>query len=235
MNASRPLPRHTQISERLIREIASGLLADGTRLPPERQMARDCNVAIGTLRKALATLEEKGLLERRQGSGNYVRRKSGVRSIYSQFRLERPDGGGLPTAVILSVETVEAPASACAFGLPSPLLRIERQRALDDQPVAYERIWTAMPDQPVCETSISDSLYAWYRDTYGVIITRVEDKVGVAPLPDGARLNAIRSGQAAGYIERRAWDQADQPAEYSQTWFDSAQARFFSRSEIEVS
>ncbi|GLQ21385.1 GntR family transcriptional regulator [Algimonas porphyrae] len=231
MNASRPLPRHIQISERLIREIASGLLSDGTRLPPERQMAQNFGVAIGTLRKALAALEDKGLLERKQGSGNYVRRQSAVKSVYSQFHLERPEGGGLPTAMILSLQTVDAPVEAARFGLPSRLLRIERQRALDDRPVAFERIWIAPPDASVSAAAISDSLYAWYRDALGLIIARVEDKVGVAPFPDGVRLNALPTGQAVGFIERRAWDQMGQTAEYSQTWFDPDRARFFSRSE----
>ncbi|MEL6700823.1 MAG: GntR family transcriptional regulator, partial [Pseudomonadota bacterium] len=66
------LPKHLQIGEMLVREIASGRLADGARLPSERQMASELNVAVGTLRRALDDLTERGLLERVQGSGNYV-------------------------------------------------------------------------------------------------------------------------------------------------------------------
>ena len=96
--AARPLPRWVQVSERMIREIGAGRLAHGARLPPEREMAADLGIAVGTLRKALADLEGKGLLERRQGSGNYVRRLAGLAGIYSLFRLELVGGGGLPTA-----------------------------------------------------------------------------------------------------------------------------------------
>ena len=51
------LPKFIQLSEMLIREIAAGRLVDGARLPPEREMADDLGVAVGTLRKALADVE----------------------------------------------------------------------------------------------------------------------------------------------------------------------------------
>ena len=72
------LPKATQLSEMLIREIMVGRLPDGTKLPPERDMASMHGVAVGTVRKALARLQDQGLLQRVQGSGNYVRAKSDV-------------------------------------------------------------------------------------------------------------------------------------------------------------
>ena len=71
--ASSALPIYMQTAEMLIREIASGRLIDGERLPPERNMAADLGIAVGTLRKALDDLSAKGLLERVHGSGNYIR------------------------------------------------------------------------------------------------------------------------------------------------------------------
>ena len=62
----------------LIREIMAGRLADGARLPSEREMAAGLNVAVGTLRRGLQDLQDKGLLERIQGSGNYVRARRGI-------------------------------------------------------------------------------------------------------------------------------------------------------------
>jgi hypothetical protein len=76
------------------------LPATGERLPPERDMAEELGIAVGTLRKALAELQNRGLLERVQGSGNYVRAISDPKSVYAMFRLELLGGGGLPTAEI---------------------------------------------------------------------------------------------------------------------------------------
>ena len=61
------LPLHMQITELIIRDIAAGRLVDGERLAPERDMAESFGIAVSTLRKALASLQEKGLLERVQG------------------------------------------------------------------------------------------------------------------------------------------------------------------------
>ena len=80
----------------LVRDIAAGRMIDGEKLPPEREMAKSLGIAVRTLRKALAELQGKGLLERVQGSGNYVRPKPQVDSVYAFFRLELAEGGGLP-------------------------------------------------------------------------------------------------------------------------------------------
>ncbi|MGR3637926.1 GntR family transcriptional regulator, partial [Alterinioella nitratireducens] len=110
------LPLYLQISEMLIRDIASGRLPRGTRLPPEREMAKSLDTSVGTLRKSLAELEEKGLLERRQGSGNYVKGSSAPEGIYALYRLELLEGGGLPTARILDVQRLPKPADLPEFG-----------------------------------------------------------------------------------------------------------------------
>ena len=98
------LPLYVRISELLHREIAAGHWIAGERLPAESVLAQDLDVAVGTLRKALDVLEKEGLLERRQGSGTYVRKPPEGGAIYQFFRLELLDGGGMPTATTLSVD-----------------------------------------------------------------------------------------------------------------------------------
>ena len=113
------LPTYVQISEMLIRDIAAGRYLDGARLPPERQMAAELEISVGTLRKALDDMNAKGLLEKRQGSGNYVKTGATPNSVYSFFRVELIDGGGLPTAQVLNVGLLPKPAAFPAFG-PAP-------------------------------------------------------------------------------------------------------------------
>ncbi|MDO5528339.1 MAG: GntR family transcriptional regulator, partial [Paracoccus sp. (in: a-proteobacteria)] len=111
MPQTAPLPIYLRIAETLSRDIASGRLQDGARLPPERDMAADIGASVGTLRKALAELEARGLLTRRQGSGNYIRASAQPQGIYALFRLERIDGGGgLPTAQVQSVDRLPKPS-----------------------------------------------------------------------------------------------------------------------------
>ena len=106
--ATAQLPRYLQIAEMILRDVAAGRRVDGERLPPEREMAAQFSVSVGTLRKALAELEAQGILERVQGSGNYIRSAPEAAGVYSMFRLELPEGGGLPRALVISVQDMEA-------------------------------------------------------------------------------------------------------------------------------
>jgi GntR family transcriptional regulator len=225
------LPLYLRIAETLIRDIRAGRLAEGARLPPERDMARDLGVSVGTLRHALDELQAKGLLTRIQGSGNYIRSAPSPDHIYAFFRLERVEGGGLPTAQLLSLDRLPKPEGAPAFGAAPDGWRIRRLRHLGPDPAAIEEIWLDTARAPaLAAEDLSESLYLTYRQRLHLTIARAEDRVAVAPVPDWAPpAFAPAPGSLAGFIERRAWGEGGQPAEYSRTWFDAAVARYVAR------
>lgn len=224
------LPVYVQVSELLIRDIAAGRLSDGARLPPEREMAAELGIAVGTLRKALQVLTDKGLLERIQGSGNYIRQCGPVESVYAMFRLELPGGGGLPRAEVIGVDYLEKPATLPVFGTCSMATRIRRRRYLNDIQVAVEEIWLDASAGKVDAAALSDSLYEYYKKVLGFWITRAEDRVGVAPVPDWADgIFSLPKGAPAGVAERFSWASAAIPIEFSYTYFDSARARYVQR------
>jgi GntR family transcriptional repressor for pyruvate dehydrogenase complex len=55
--------------ERLAQSIRLGVVADGLRLPPERELAETFGVSRETLREAIRALRDAGLLESRRGRG----------------------------------------------------------------------------------------------------------------------------------------------------------------------
>ncbi|WP_293577157.1 GntR family transcriptional regulator [Phaeobacter sp.] len=224
------LPLYLQISEALSREIAAGRLADGDRLAPERQLAQQYSTTVRTLRKALSELEKQGMLERIQGSGNYVRASQTSHSIYSMFRLELPGGGGLPTADILSVVEDSKPQDLPPFGSSDRGTRIRRLRYLDDTIIAVEEIWLDLGAGRVDPAQLSDSLYRFYRLNLGFWITRAEDRVSLGAVPDWAPDHFTQpSGTTVGYIERLSWAQSAEPVEFSRTWFDPERALYVQR------
>ncbi|WP_323770729.1 GntR family transcriptional regulator [Antarctobacter sp.] len=228
---SAALPKHAQISEMLIRDIAAGRLADGARLPPEREMAEQLGIAVGTLRKALETLSNEGLLDRVQGSGNYVRARGGVASIYSMLRLELKAGGGLPTAEFLGVDRLPKPPGVTAFGPSDAGWRFRRLRFLGGVPAALEEIWLdGAQAAEIAAEDVSESLYLFYRERLGLVILSAEDRVSFAPVPDwgDARFPPV-AGAAAGYVERIARDSAGAPVEFSRTWFDADTVIYINR------
>lgn len=225
------LPKYIQVSEMLIREIAAGHLADGARLPPERDMAVELGISVGTLRKALGDLSEKGMLERVQGSGNYVRHQTDVASVYAFFRLELVGGGGLPTARVISVDRLPKEVGMPAFGPSDDGHRIRRLRSLDDELIALEEIWLdASYRDRVTADDLSESLYHFYRNDLGLIIGSAVDEIGVGPVPNwGCGTFGLLAGDMAGYIERVSFAADGAPAEFSRTWFDYNKARYISR------
>src|SRR5437763_1648323 len=63
---------YRQIAEQLRGLIAAGEFASGTRLPAERDLARELGVSRPSVREALIALEIEGWVEVRTGSGIYV-------------------------------------------------------------------------------------------------------------------------------------------------------------------
>lgn len=230
---AKPLPVYLQIAELLARQIKAGYWHQGERLPTEAELAQKLNVAVGTLRKSLALLEQQGVLERIQGSGTYVKKVAGTQQIYELFRLELSTGPGLPTAHILDVQQLSRPAYVPALGEDpkAPAWRVRRLRFLSQVPVALEEIWfQAASLQTLSAQDLGDSMYLFYQQRFGVWMARVEDRLSAAPTPDWACPPCgLATGDSAGFIERLSWTAGNTLAEYSRTWFDPAVCRYSSR------
>jgi GntR family transcriptional regulator len=225
------LPLYQQIAELLIRDIAAGRLIDGERLPPEREMAANLGIAVGTLRQALKSLTEKGLLVRVQGSGNYVQAKADAPSVYALFRLERVEGGGLPTARVLSVDRCAKSPALPSFGSHTEGHCIRRLRFLSGKVAAVEEIWLdgAEVDR-IVPGDLSESLYLYYRERLGLWIARAEDSVGQGPLPDWAPPEFPHPpGTPLPLITRVSWAQDGRSVEASLTWYDPETVRYVAR------
>jgi GntR family transcriptional regulator, transcriptional repressor for pyruvate dehydrogenase complex len=68
-----------EIAEQIRQELAAGRLRAGDRLPPERALAEQFGVSRNTLREALRSLENAGLLRLQKGAtgGAFIRESSG--------------------------------------------------------------------------------------------------------------------------------------------------------------
>ena len=228
------LPTYLRIAEDLTIDIGGGRLAPGQRLPPERQMAASRGVAVATLRKGLKLLVDRGLIERRQGSGNYILGGSPNVGTYALFRLQlKGVGGGLPTAQLLDFRTAKKPADLPIIGDADTGVRIRRLRYLAETPVAVEEIWLDLrwyDAAGLTPHSISESLYRTYGDRLGLHIREAEDVISAAALPDWTPHDlGLPPGHQVGFVERCAYDQHGCPCEASWTWFDPSRAQYYAR------
>ena len=137
--------KHERISSELAREIRSGRLRRGARLPGEVALAERFGVSRTTVRAALAELSEDGLIATRTGKGSYV--------LYDGEPLDNPQGWAWALASrgveahvrVLSVVAGHAPDLAAHLPEGAGVVVVERVRELaapdggPAQPISYER------------------------------------------------------------------------------------------------
>lgn len=68
-------PIYIQLADCIESDIDAGVLASGSKLPPQRNLAFDIGVTVGTVGRAYALLRERGLANGEVGRGTYVRRR----------------------------------------------------------------------------------------------------------------------------------------------------------------
>ncbi len=228
------LPLYLQIKELLLRELGSGKWLQGERLPTEATLANELGVAVGTLRKALAGLEQEGVLERRQGSGTYVAEGHSGQAIYHFFRLENLMGKtGVPSAEVIALQRMQHQQAARQMQLDDSQVfwRIRRQRLLDSVVVAIEDVM--LPEQRAPELHIDqlhESLYLHYREQFGFWIANVVDAVTVGQMPDwGNKALGLQPKEPCGMVQRQSFDQHGEIAEFSLLWFNPQRARYMAR------
>jgi DNA-binding transcriptional MocR family regulator len=69
-NGSGPL--YMRLADRIEKDIVGGALPPGTKLPPQRDLAYDIGVTIGTVGRAYALARERGLVSGEVGRGTFV-------------------------------------------------------------------------------------------------------------------------------------------------------------------
>jgi GntR family transcriptional regulator of arabinose operon len=105
-----PPPKHRQVYQALSREIQSGRLKRGDRLPSEAELVRTFGASRITVGRAVRDLQAQGLVERRAGSGTYVTSRSAPGAL--SFGVLIPDLG--------EIDIIE---QVCQGMMASPLAR----------------------------------------------------------------------------------------------------------------
>lgn len=136
-------PMYIKIHNKIKRDIEKHVYKVGDRIPAERQLAVKFGVSRMTLRQAIKTLEDEGILERRLGSGTYVasqkvqEKMSGIMS----FTEITQANGQTPSSKLISYQVGKPSLSEKErLNLKSDdeILRMERIRYADDTPICYE-------------------------------------------------------------------------------------------------
>ncbi len=132
------IPLHLQVRNILRNEILKGTYTE--KIPPEYDLMNKFSVSRATIRRAIRSLIEEGVLESRQGLGTFV----AVRPIeewlgnLSTFFEIIKEMGMTPNIQVLSQEVVKAPQDAATIFKTDQVYRTIRLRLANDTPVVLE-------------------------------------------------------------------------------------------------
>lgn len=143
VDRSSPVPLYFQLSQQLEAAIETGRLAPGSLLGNEIELAGRLGLSRPTVRQAIQSLVDKGLLVRRRGIGtqvvhSQVKRPLELSSLYDDLEA----AGQKPATRVLLNTTTEATAEvAAALGIAegAEVVLVERLRFAHGEPVAHLR------------------------------------------------------------------------------------------------
>jgi GntR family transcriptional regulator len=231
------LPAYARLRDALVARITDGEWTAERPIHAEARLARDYGVSIGTVRKAVDGLVSEGLLERRQGSGTFLRAPRFDATLFRFFQFRGADGSALPipSSTLVARSAGAAPAEAAAALGTDRTIHVVRLRSLSNGPVLFEDIHVPAHRfdgfERLEEAVIGPLLYPLYFERYGILVKRATDDLTFASAaPPVADRLGITAGDAVAEIRRTAFDIEDVPVEWRIA--RGPASRFHYRSEI---
>jgi GntR family phosphonate transport system transcriptional regulator len=221
-------PIWRQIADTLHSELTNGLYPSGAKLPTEAELSARFGVNRHTVRRALASLAEEGLVIARRGAGVFVADAPLADYPISRrvrFQQNVAASGRTPSRKVLRIETRRtAPEEAAALELPkhAELHVFEGISLGDDMPLAHFRSvfpaarFPVLPDALRQHASVTAALREAGLADYVRLSTRV-----TATVASGTRAGLMRLPEGAPLLRTEAVnaDPEGQPVEFGISWF----------------
>jgi GntR family transcriptional regulator len=136
--------RYQLIAQELRDAIRQGTYAIGTLLPSEGELAARYAVSRGTVRQAVAVLEQDGSVAVRQGARRVVLGEVPTHSFaemqsFSMWAAQRGQRAGAHVLGVEAGQAREEEAMRLRVAAGDEVLRLQRVRTLDGEPVMVER------------------------------------------------------------------------------------------------
>ncbi|MET9653983.1 GntR family transcriptional regulator [Streptomyces sp. NPDC006460] len=231
MDRTSPVPLYFQLARQLEAAIGDGALTPGSLLGNEIDLATRLGLSRPTVRQAIQSLVDKGLLVRRRGVGTqvvhrHVRRPLELSSLYDDLEA----AGGLPATVVLANRLEPADARvAAALGVPegSDVHCLERLRTTHGEPVARLRNHLPVGLLDLDTAPLEDTgLYRLLRGA-GVTLHSAGQTVGArAASAAEADLLAEREGAPLLTMERTTFDDTGRAVEFGSHLYRASRYSF---------
>lgn len=229
-----PTALHTQISDAIRAGIARGEWAVGGRLPAEPELATLLGVSRGTIRRALSTLLDEGLLVQTPGRGTFVaaaparpQADAALSGIAEDFARQ---GLALTTTVLRAeVAVPPVPIGAALHVLADePVVCLSRVRHAQGAPVALLHNYVRADLAPGLESKdlTHRTLFDLLEHDYGLPLAAARREFAArAASPELAERLAIEPGSPVLLLSQVVTLADGRPVEASEIWIASDQVR----------
>lgn len=138
------LPIWRRVARKFEEEIAAGTLLPGDKLPTEHRLAEDFSTNRHAVRRALAYLQAKGLVESTQGRGSFVRRpvilyQIGRRTRFTDVIVQQAADPRTQTLTLDVCPATPEVAAALEIRSGDPVVHLERIGFANDQPIGLSQ------------------------------------------------------------------------------------------------
>ncbi|GGN65386.1 hypothetical protein GCM10011579_035760 [Streptomyces albiflavescens] len=224
-------PKYLQIAHYIREQILRGDLRPGDEVPSERRLAADWSVSRPTAARSLEALRQQGLVEKRQGSGTYVRPVAANRRAREFYGRARRTGRIHPPgeyAVITSAGWLPAPDHVTeALGLTPGTRAVHRRRVTRNEsgPIAVSTSWFA---SDVGERAprlhqldrIQEGTLLYVESLTGRQGSHAEDRLCARPATEGDAVDLeLEPGAPVLIVHHVVHDTRDRPLEFAEATY----------------
>jgi GntR family transcriptional regulator len=222
-----PVPLYTQIKDRLRGAILDGSYPAHSQLPSESELGAMFDVSRITVRQALGDLQKEGLIFRIHGKGTFVAKPKAFQNITSLqgFAEAMAALGHEIVNRVVAKAVVDASVQVAArleIAPGDPVVRIERVRLLNREPISVETSWLpAEAGRRVLGADlVTRDIFLILENDCGVALGHADVWID-AVLADAALSNALKveTGSPVLRIERLTFTAASKPIDYETLCF----------------
>ncbi|CAM3616307.1 GntR family transcriptional regulator [Polynucleobacter brandtiae] len=232
------LTAYQEVKQKITEDLVRGRFLMGQALPAEKDLSKELDVSIGTLRKAVDELVAEGIVVRRQGRGTYVAEHDLKRLLYYFFHVVKHDVDKKvnPQVELVSLNSAIASkeeAMKLRIKEGSPVWRITNRLSLEGQCVMIDHI--TLDKNRFKNLTRADfiyregSIYQMYQMKFDQTVVKSNERLraGLAGKQYGEWLE-VRPDSPVLVIRRVALGIQDEPLEWRISTLNTDQHEYFS-------
>lgn len=211
-------PLYVQLMEELETSIRNGVYKPGDKIMTEAEMAKEYGVSLITVRKAVGSLMEKGLVMRKQGKGTFVTKPKYSRNMkkLQSFTEMCEQMGVKPGAQVLENRLIMADKKvADRLGIEpgSNVVYISRLRLADGEPVQVEKSYFPLKYAFLLEEDLNNgSMFECLKEKAGAKVASSEKMIELCrATAEEAALMDVKKGDYLLFVKSTAYDENGEP------------------------